>query len=406
MDLSGDATTSQLRRLRVLSTQLSTLRRPGACRARRFSVVAAKEPDSNSRAGAGLRSFMPPMIDLSLLSSDEPVDRNRLAEEIDDVFSTVGFCLITNYEPGLQRSLDTLRSEAEAYFGLSDDAKLRSRVDDVFGYLPNGVESVAASIGKDAPPDLVEGLCFNGRDVDADGAPKQPEPTCAHTFEGQGWSAERVAANCAWLDKDWVQAVPKTLRDAAFEYWCGLSRLLDTMMELASLAFDLPPTFFAEHGYSHPGCVLRLANYVDPPASGPLKGQARYNAHTDYDGFTFLSRSPGQKGLEIQLPNGEWVSVSPPPDCLIVNIGDLLARWSNDRWKATMHRVCNPTSVAMEEDSRLSVVFFSGPHPSTLVECLPSDKCRSQSPSPKYPPVTAEAHVREKLELAAGVGSA
>ena len=403
MDASSHAAAAfQVRRLRALTMQLSP-RRPAS--RPRCSAVAAVAPKSSG----SLRSFVPPVIDLALLSSDDPADRTRLAEEFDEVFSTVGFCLIKNYETGLQQSLDSLRTEASAYFALPDDVKLLSRVDDIFGYLPNGVESVAASIGEDAPPDLVEGLCFNGRDADADGAPQQPE---SYAFEEQAWSTERVAANCAWLDAEWAQAVPRPLREVVFEYWCGLSRLLDTMMELASLALGLPPSFFAQHGYSQPGCVLRLANYVDPPPSGPQEGQARYNAHTDYDGFTFLSRSPDKKGLEIQLHDGEWVSVSPPRDCLIVNIGDLLARWTNDRWKATMHRVPNPaprnvqSSATAEEESRLSVVFFSGPHPSTLVECLPSEKCRSQSLTPKYPPVTAEQHVREKLELAAGVGNA
>ena len=119
------------------------------------------------------------------------------------------------------------------------------------------------------------------------------------------------------------------------------------------------------------------------------------------DGFTFLSRAAFSKGLEIQLSTQEWVSVAPPPNCLVVNIGDLLARWSNDRWRATMHRVSNPPSAEEQVDSSLSVVFFSGPHPTTVVECLPSDKVRGDAP--KYPATTAEEHVRRKLELAAGV---
>lgn len=374
----------------------------------RTAAGAVARAERCGGAAGQLRDFTPPVIDLSRLSSDDPVERDQLAERFDEVFSTVGFCLIKNYDAELQQSLERLRTEAAAYFALPDEVKLRSRVDDIFGFLPNGVESVAASVGEEAPPDLVEGLCFNGRDADADGAPQQQ-----YSGSQQGWTAERVAANCAWRNADWAQEVPEPLRDVAFEYWCGLCRLLDNMMELASLALGLPPAYFAENGYSNPGCVLRLANYVDPPATGPERGQARYNAHTDYDGFTFLSRSPGKKGLEIQLLDGEWVSVLQPPDCLIVNIGDLLARWSNDRWKATMHRVSNPVAPsaesakeAQEEDSRLSVVFFSGPHPSTLVECLPSDKCQGQALTPKYPPVTAEEHVREKLELAAGLGSA
>eukprot|EP01051_Picozoa_sp_SAG22_P016583 SAG22_NODE_2368_length_2652_cov_2.835096_2_plen_141_part_00 len=134
-----------------------------------------------------------------------------------------------------------------------------------------------------------------------------------------------------------------------------------------------------------------------------------------YHPQTFLSRPAGQPGLEIQLRSGEWVSVVPPENCLVVNIGDLLARWSNDRWRATMHRVANPPprqhpvaeAEAEADDSALSVVFFSGPHPDTVVECLPSTKCRGDGPDrvAKYPPVTAAEHVRQKIELAAGIGT-
>ena len=72
----------------------------------------------------------------------------------------------------------------------------------------------------------------------------------------------------------------------------------------------------------------------------------RYGAHTDYDGFTILCKAnPGEEGapgMEIQLVSGEWVAVCPPADTLLVNIGDLMARWTNDRWRATMHRVARP----------------------------------------------------------------
>jgi 2-keto-4-pentenoate hydratase len=93
-------------------------------------------------------------------------------------------------------------------------------------------------------------------------------------------------------------------------------------------------------------CTLRLAHYLETPRAGAEVNQSRYNAHSDYDGFTFLSREALQGGLEIRLQEeGEWVSVAPPPGCLVVNIGDLLARWSNDRWKAALHRVATGEST-------------------------------------------------------------
>ena len=183
-------------------------------------------------------------------------------------------------------------------------------------------------------------------------------------------------------------------------------------MELAATALDLPPDYFVtEGGYAKPGCTLRLAHYLETPPAGAEVNQSRYNAHSDYDGFTFLSREALQGGLEIRLQEeGEWVAVAPPPGCLVVNIGDLLARWSNDRWKAALHRVATPSASDERHttDSQLSVVFFSGPHPDTVIDCLPSEKCRglgydNGGGGAVYPIVTAGEHTRKKLEMAAGL---
>merc|ERR1712151_572428 len=91
----------------------------------------------------------------------------------------------------------------------------------------------------------------------------------------------------------------------------------------------------------------------------------------------------------------EWISPPAPPGTLTINIGDLLARWTNGRWKATLHRVARaPSGVG----DRLSIVYFTGPHPDTLVECLPSDKCTLGEKL--YNPITAKEHVEAKLQAA------
>ena len=89
------------------------------------------------------------------------------------------------------------------------------------------------------------------------------------------------------------------------------------------------------------------------------------------------------------MQNGEFQSVPAIEDGLTINIGDLLARWTNDRWKATMHRVAPPSDPS---GSRLSVVYFTGPHPDTIVKSLDT----TGAPS-KYAPVTAREHVQMKI---------
>ena len=203
-----------------------------------------------------------------------------------------------------------------------------------------------------------------------------------------------------WRDSDYAKALPAELCDAAEEYWKGATALTLALMELSELALDLPPGHFAP-SYAEPGTLLRLA-YYPPGVAEP--GQLRYAAHTDYDGFTLLNRglegaTAGERGLELQdHESGAWFATPAPAGSLTINIGDLLARWTNDRWRAGLHRV--PAAVGEAAlRPRLSVVYFTGPHPNTLVECLPSAKCGQGAP-PKYPPITAEAHVTEKLQKA------
>ena len=100
----------------------------------------------------------------------------------------------------------------------------------------------------------------------------------------------------------------------------------------------------------------------------------------------------------METLDGEWLPVPSPPGTLTVNIGDLLARWTNDRWRATKHRVAKGGSG--EGEGRLSIVYFTGPHPETLVECLPSAKCKVEGEAPKYKPITATEHVTMKMEAA------
>lgn len=103
--------------------------------------------------------------------------------------------------------------------------------------------------------------------------------------------------------------------------------------------------------------------------------------------MTILAREPepaggAAGGLEIQEAGGQWRAVASPAGTLTVNIGDLLARWTNDRWRATLHRVRapDPPAGAARSPGRLSMAYFTGPHPETVVECLPSAKCRCVLP--------------------------
>jgi isopenicillin N synthase-like dioxygenase len=117
-------------------------------------------------------------------------------------------------------------------------------------------------------------------------------------------------------------------------------------------------------------------------------------AHTDYGILTVLyaDRVPG---LEIVGPDGEWHGVVPPDDAFLVNLGDLLAEWTNDRWRSTLHRVVPPPRGTQGAAIRRSIAFFHDGNHDALIECLPT--CCSADNPPRYPAVVAGDHLMAKL---------
>ena len=92
--------------------------------------------------------------------------------------------------------------------------------------------------------------------------------------------------------------------------------------------------------------------------------------------------------------NGEWIDVHIPANAFACNIGDLMMRWSNDRWVSTLHRVAVPPPDAVPSD-RISLVFFTNPNPDATIRCL--DNCLGPGETAKYPPVTVSEHYLGKL---------
>src|SRR5258706_5514072 len=151
------------------------------------------------------------------------------------------------------------------------------------------------------------------------------------------------------------------------------------LMRLAALALDVDEAFFDDKVDRSIG-TMRLHCYP-APAVAPSPGQLRASAHTDYGGFTILSGEDVPGGLQVRTRDGQWVDVATTPTTFVVNIGDLLMRWTNDRWLSNMHRVVNPPPGDGANRARLSIAFFNHPNYDVLIECLPS-----QGPA-KYPPV-------------------
>jgi len=159
-------------------------------------------------------------------------------------------------------------------------------------------------------------------------------------------------------------------------YMNTLEALCRKLVRLYALALDLPGTFF-DDCFRDPHIILRMSRY--PVIDGSDDAIASLVPHTD-SGFMTLLPPNKVQGLSILLPNGRWMDAPGIEGAFVVNGGDILHRWTNERFLSTPHRVRNVSGQV-----RYAVPFFCDPDHDTIIECLPS--CRSAERPAKYPPI-------------------
>ena len=314
-----------------------------------------------------------PLIDLGQWA----VDPGRTAKALDDACTTVGFFQVTGHGIG-EQVLDDLTKATSAFFALPEAVKQRYRSpspDVNRGYAARGTEGLAYSVGVTRPPDLFE--AFNiGTD--------QPDLSVAAV------AAERRRM---FADNIWPRETPE-LCDALVTYMDAARRVADVLTDIFAAALGMPARYFGPFT-SHSTDTLRVNHYQTAPGDpDPIDRQLGMGEHTDY-GICTVLYAEATDGLQIIGPDGQWHDVRPEPGALLINLGDLTAQWTNDRWKSTLHRVLPPKRSTTVTNSRRSVAFFHDGNYDSLIECLPT--CRSDSNPAKYPPVTAGDHLMGKL---------
>lgn len=309
-----------------------------------------------------------PLIDLN--SPTAPAELDRAATE-------VGFFQITGHGMDHKLILSLLGALTEL-FHLPQDAKNRyvpPSPDVNNGYSAIGSESLAYSLGVDALPDLFEAYNFGPEDVDLD------DPAVV---------AER---NRIFAPNIWPAEVP-ALRRLVPSYLREIRGLYNRLARQCAIALGVAPDFFEGFGV-HPTETMRCNWYErSAGAPAPLPGQQRMGAHTDYGILTLLWADP-VPGLQLFTKQQEWIDVVPAPGAYLVNIGDLLAQWTNDRWVSTLHRVVPPPAGTEGAALRRSIAYFFDGDWDATIECLPT--CCSEDNPAKYPPVRALDHLMNKL---------
>lgn len=325
-----------------------------------------------------------PIIDISKLLKGNAEERRKVAFEIGDAARDIGFFVIVGHGLDTQM-LDATWSAAKGFFDLPVDEKLKYVVQqdiNPFGYSRFGEEVLSA--GKDAEnktqstfvptPDLKEMYSLGPADPAA-GFPPRQFPTTPSDFESSFTT-----------------------------YYESVNGIAVEILKAFAIALDLPEDFFDKF-VDHHASALRALNYPSVTADQVLPGQLRASAHTDYGTITILkSDGPGLQVSKDKNPP-TWCDVPHVEGGFVVNLGDLMRRWTNDEWLSTLHRVIVPP---FESDSsqwvfdvvdgkkatkrRQSIAFFHNLNRDAVVEVL----LRKPGDVPKHEPIVAGKFLMEK----------
>lgn len=308
-----------------------------------------------------------PVIDLRSASGD-------VAREIDRACTDMGFFMIAGHDVD-PTVTDAAWRALVAFFELPEAGKATAcHPDDPFhpyGWFPPGRERLAASMGVETPPDLKESFNL--------------APPVRHGVHERFSPAARI-----WPD------APRDLEPALTAYYIAMEQLADRLLAHFERALGLPAGHFMAQSRRHLS-ALRGLHYFPAPASTSA-GQLRAGAHTDYGTFTVLLPGDGTGGLEVVRRDGVWVPVQPVPGAFVVNIGDMMARWTNDRWRSTLHRVALPHGPGAGHEHRHAIAFFHQPDWDALVS--PVTTCVDEANPARYEPVRAGPWLEAKFAAA------
>ncbi len=336
-----------------------------------------RAPSPTRRAGdkldpmsnAGISVF-----DLGGFERASAEEKKGLGREVDSICRETGFLAIAGH--GVPEAvIEGAWRQAEAFFALPVERKRAAAPPYAgypYGWLGMETESLARSREVEAPWDLKES--FNSGPAHPPVGLTDPE-ALAFCYAANLWPNE-----------------PPGFREAWQAYYSAMEDLAARIMRVFAVALSLPEDFFAPF-ITAPISALRALNY--PALAAPLRpGQIRAGAHTDYGSLTILKPQAESRGLEIVTPDGAWRSVPPHPGAFVVNIGDLMARWTNDRWTSTLHRVVIPEDGGGER--RQSFAFFHQPNWEAEIAALPA--CLAAGASPKYEPVRSGPYLMGKFK--------
>ena len=296
-----------------------------------------------------------PLIDVSDFLAGKPGAAETAAAQLAYAFENVGFYYLAGH--GVPQALiDAQYEQAARFHAMPMEEKLKVKVDEhTIGYMPIQDKAPPNAAAQGKKPSQNEAF-FLRRERDAN----DPDVIAGRRFHTMN---------------KWPADLPG-FREQTLKYMSTLEALCKKLVRLYALALDLPEDHL-EKDFAMPHMILRQSRY--PQIDAGDETVASLVPHTD-SGFMTLLPPNKVEGLSIQLPNGQWFDAPGVEGAFVVNGGDILHRWTNERFLSTPHRVRNVSGTL-----RYAIPFFFDPSHDTIIECLPT--CQSAEKPAKYPPI-------------------
>ncbi len=296
-----------------------------------------------------------PIIDISAIFTNDSEQIQQLANEVKITMETVGFFMIKGHQFN-STTMNSLWKVARDFF--NQPLEIKSLIKMTSSY-PYGYEASE-----------ILSQTFNNE--------KRKHPDMKETFQV-----------CLNYSENKLPTIPKGIDISITNYYAQMSNLASKILEIFALALELPRDWFINKINNHQS-ALRMLNY--PHVSDYEINKIRCSPHSDYGIITILKQD-NTGGLQVLSSNNQWIDATPEKDCFVINIGDLFKRWTNDKWKSTVHRVVNPEIKENINNRRQSIAFFFNANPDCLVSTF--DSCKINGTS-KYEDILAGDYLLNK----------
>lgn len=301
-------------------------------------------------------SALIPVIDYGPYLAGEPGALAPLVEQVRHACENVGFLYALNHGVA-QETIDRAFAASRRFHALPLEDKLRlSLNENNIGYMPmNASVQGASTVHKATKPNQNESFF-----ISHDRGPDHPDVLAGLALRGRN---------------QWPEGLPG-LRADMMGYFHAVGAMCDRMLPPFALALGMPADFFAPFFADECHANLRFLHY--PPQADTSDNTFGAAPHTDNSFMTALARTD-VPGLAVRLPSGEWFAPPVIPGTYLINLGNMMRRWSNDRFLSTPHGVINDSGA-----DRYSIAYFHSPNPASTIACLPT--CVSAENPARYAP--------------------